>query len=164
MQSLKQIITLKRACLASLVLVSGCSDVNDLKIMVPNQVKTNNTAHITIIRTGTGSGEWDIRDKDGFNYYFSSLSGASQVEVVKDKENDYCQSSESNEVSDGTMRNEVRRDMLIKEKSPGEITIAIACHKPIYRLTAMDSVVSVQMIIEDADDEVRDTVVFTIIR
>ncbi|HEY0742154.1 MAG TPA: hypothetical protein VGD40_11860 [Chryseosolibacter sp.] len=161
----KQIIAPRLTSLASLIFVFSCSDVNDLTIIAPAEVKTNNTAHLTIVRTGTGSGEWDVRDKDGFNYYFSSLTdGAFQVEVSTGKENDYCQSSESNEVSDGKMRNEVRRDMLIKEKSAGEITIAIACHKPIYRFTAVDSVVSVRMIIEDADEKVRDTVVFKIVR
>ena len=62
------------------------------------------------------------------------------------------------------MSNQVKRDMLIKEKGKGEITIAIACHKPMYHFFSPDSVVSLQMIVEDADNNVRDTVVFKIVR
>jgi hypothetical protein len=142
----------------------ACSDVTDIEITVPESVKPNNETALTIVRTGTGSGEWNINNKDGFNFSFSSYpAGRFEVEVLEGKENDYCQSSETNEVSDGKMRNEVKRDMLIKAKD-NEITLAIACHKKIYRFLSADSVVNVQMIIEDAADEVRDTVVFRIVR
>jgi hypothetical protein len=166
MQNLRPISLFKKIFLASLIFLLGaCSKVNTIEIAMPETVKSNNTAELTVVRTGTGSGEWDIADKDGFNYYFTSYpAGNFEVEVLKEKDNDYCRSTESNAVTDGKMRNEIKRDILIKEKDKGEITIAIACHKNIYRFYAADSVVSVQMIIEDAEDNVRDTIIFKIVR
>lgn len=152
--------------LASVILhLSSCTKVNELEVKMDDTIKPNNVSKLTIIRTGTGSGEWDIPDKDGFNYYFTSFPpGNFEVEVIKEKQNTYCHTTESNEVNEGTLRNEVKRDMLIKEKGKGELTIAIACHKPVYRFFSLDSIVNVQMIVEDADQEVRDTVVFKILR
>jgi hypothetical protein len=145
--------------------IGACSNVSDVEVSVAEMVKPNTVTPLTIVRTGSGSGEWDLGDKDGFNYYFSSYpAGKFKVDVVAGKENDYCRTTESNEVSDGDMHNEVTRDMLVKEKEKGEITIAIACHKKIYRFHSADSVVNVQMIVEDADDNVTDTVVFKIVR
>ena len=162
----KPAILLKTSCLVSLIFLSNaCTKVNEIEVSMENIVKPSTVTKLTIVRTGTGSGEWNIADKDGFNYYFSSYpAGNFEVEVVKEKENTYCQTSESNEVTDGKMRNQVKRDMLIKEKGKGEITIAIACHKPMYHFFSPDSVVSLQMIVEDADNNVRDTVVFKIVR
>lgn len=139
--------------------------MTELKVTVADALKPNTESPLTIVRTGSGSGEWDIGDKDGFNYYFSSYpAGKFRVEVMEGKENDYCRTTESNEVSDGKLHNEVNRDMLIKEKDKGEITIAIACHKQMYRIFSMDSILNVQMVVEDADDNVKDTVVFKIVR
>ncbi len=144
---------------------SGCTDITDVEVNMPETVRAGTVSKLRIIRVGTGSGEWDMGDKDGFNYYFDSYpSGKFAVEVVKDKNNDYCRTTESNVIADGEMRNEVTREMLVKEKDAGEITIAIACHKSQYRFFASDSVVSMQMVIEDAADKVKDTVVFSIIR
>lgn len=148
-----------------ILVINGCSKVNEIEIEIAESVRSNSTSELKVIRTGTGSGEWDIADKDGFNYYFTSHpAGKFDVEILKEKENDYCHTTESNVVTDKVMHNEVKRDMLIREKDKGEFTIAIACHKNIYRFFATDSVVSVQMIIEDVQDKVRDTAVFEIIR
>ena len=162
----KQITVFKITYLASLiVLFSTCTNVHELEIKMADTVKPNTVSKLTIVRTGTGSGEWNIANKDGFNYYFSSYpAGKFEVEAIKEKKNTYCQSSESNEVTDGNLRNEIRRDMLIKEKSKREMTIAIACHKQVYHFFSADSVVNVQMIVEDANEKVRDTVVFKIVR
>lgn len=147
------------------LLLFSCSEVSNLKVSVADTVKPNTETSLTIVRTGTGSGEWDLGDKDGFNYYFSSYpAGKFNVDILEGKQNEYCRTTESNEVSDGEMHNEVRRDMLVKEKEKGEITIAIACHKNIYRFHSVDSIVNVQMVVEDADDNVTDTVVFKIVR
>src|SRR5688500_612542 len=94
-------------------LLLSCSNVSDLKVSVADTIKANTETSLTIVRTGTGSGEWDLGDKDGFNYHFSSYpSGQFKVDILEGKQNEYCRTTESNEVSDGKMHNEVRRDML----------------------------------------------------
>jgi hypothetical protein len=161
-----QMIFYRTLCLIPLAIsMASCSKVTELKVAVTDTVKPNILTKVTIVRTGSGSGEWDIGDKDGFNYYFSSYpAGNFKVTEIEGKENDYCRTTESNEVTDGKMHNEVEREMLVKEKGRGEITIAIACHKRMYRFFAADSIVNIQMVIEDADDKVMDTVVFKIVR
>lgn len=163
---LTRIRLLSTVFLAPLVLNLGsCTKVNELEVRMDDTIKLNHASKLTLVRTGTGSGEWDIADKDGFNYYFTSFPpGNFEVELMKGKQNTYCHTTESNEVSEGNLRNEVKRDMLIKEKTKGEITIAIACHKPVYRFFSSDSIINVQMVVEDVDHHVRDTVVFKILR
>jgi hypothetical protein len=151
--------------IASFFCIASCAEITELKVDMADAVKANTTSPIKITRTGTGSNEWEMGDKDGFNYHFSAYPhGKFQITEVEGKENDYCHTTESNEVSDGHRHSEVVRDMFIKEKDMNEITLAIACHKRMYRFNTPDSVVSIQMVVEDADDHVMDTVVFKILR
>ena len=151
--------------IVSLFYLASCSDTTEFKVTMAEAVKVNTTSAISIKKSGGGSLGSEHGDKDGFNYYFTAYPpDRFQIEEVSGKENDYCRTIESNEVSDGDQHSELVRDMLIRRKNSEEVTIAIACHKKMYRFLSPDSIVSIQMVVEDLDDHVSDTVVFKIVR
>lgn len=141
----------------------SCSKVTELEVETDRRPILGSPSQLVIKRTGSSNFQINKSGEDKVNYYL--LGDERNVVEETNETNTGCRGNEIHIQSDGVTTDTYHRDILFTKDDNGEIFVSIDCYPRVFKITALDSVINVRLVVEDQSNEnIRDTVAFSAAR